>query len=110
SAVAIDEPASNQHAEYARKRRTTVGNIQLLRQTPTLLSPFHNPLFVRYVSHKLLRLLTPLCCLALLIASASLREPFYRAFFAGELFAFLAGGVGLRYRIPMLSFPAAFVL
>jgi cellulose synthase/poly-beta-1,6-N-acetylglucosamine synthase-like glycosyltransferase len=110
AAVALDEPATNQRAEYARKRRTMVGNIQLLRETPTLLSPVHNPLFLRYVSHKLLRLLTPVCCLGLLIASASLQGVLYRVFFATELLAFFAGAVGLRYRISALSLPAAFVL
>jgi cellulose synthase/poly-beta-1,6-N-acetylglucosamine synthase-like glycosyltransferase len=110
TAVAFDEPARNQRAEFARKRRTMVGNIQLLRTMPSLLLPIRNPLFARFVSHKLLRLLTPLCCFGLLIASASLHAPIYRTFFAAELLGFLAGAVGLRYRIPALSFPAAFVL
>jgi biofilm PGA synthesis N-glycosyltransferase PgaC len=110
AAIAVDEPSNNQRAEFARKRRTMVGNIQLLRAAPALLSPIHNPLFVRYFSHKLLRLLTPVCSVVLLLASGSLREPLYAAFFVAELTAFFAGVMGLRYRISVLSLPAAFVL
>ena len=110
SAIAVDQPAADQNAEFTRKRRTMVGNIQLLRALPTLLSPFHNPLFVRFVSHKLLRLLTPVCSLVVLIASLSLRQPLYTAFFAAELTAFVIGAIGLRYRFAVLSLPAAFVL
>jgi cellulose synthase/poly-beta-1,6-N-acetylglucosamine synthase-like glycosyltransferase len=109
-AVAFDVPSSDQKAEYARKRRTMVGNIQLIGVIPGLLSPFRNPLFMRFVSHKLLRLLTPFCFVALLFLSALLPGWAYRLFFAAELGFYLLGVVGLWVGVAALSVPAAFVL
>jgi len=109
-AVAFDVPARDQKAEYARKRRTMVGNIQLLGVIPGLLSPVRNPVFLRFVSHKLLRLLTPFCFVALLGLSAFLPGWPYRMFFAAELGLYLSGFVGLSVSVAALSVPAAFVL
>ena len=109
-ALAFDVPSRDQKAEYARKRRTMVGNIQLLGVIPGLLSPVRNPVFVRFVSHKLLRLLTPFCFVALLVLSALLPGWPYRLFFAAELGLYLSGFVGLSVRVAALSVPAAFVL
>lgn len=109
-AVAYDVPAGDQRAEYARKRRTMVGNLQLLRVLPGLLSPAGNPLFGRYVSHKLLRLLAPFCFIAMLVISATLAAPLYRAFFFAQLAVYLFGLLGLFVSTPLLSVPAAFVL
>jgi cellulose synthase/poly-beta-1,6-N-acetylglucosamine synthase-like glycosyltransferase len=109
-AIAFDEPSNDQKAEYARKRRTMVGNIQLIRAVPELLLPFHNPLFFRFVSHKLLRLLTPFCFVALLGVSAVLPGVFYGAFFLAELALYILGAVGLFVRVPALAIPSAFVL
>lgn len=109
-AIGYDVPARNQKAEYLRKRRTMVGNIQLLRALPEVLSPFHNPLFFRFVSHKLLRLLTPLFFMGMLVVSAMIPETFYRVLFAAELTLYVLGVVGLWVSLPGLSVPAAFVL
>lgn len=109
-ALAFDAPARDQKAEYARKRRTMVGNIQLLGVIPGLLSPFRNPLFMRFVSHKLLRLLTPFCFAALLVLSALLPGWPYRLFFAVELGLYVLGVLGLWVGAAVLSVPAAFVL
>ena len=109
-AVAFDVPAHDQQLEYARKRRTMVGNIQLVRALPALLNPIGNPIFFRFLSHKVLRLLTPFCFVGLLVASAFLPEPMYRAFFAAELALYAAGLVGMRVSLPALSVPSAFVL
>ena len=109
-ALAFDVPSRDQKAEYARKRRTMVGNIQLLGVIPGLLSPVHNPVFMRFVSHKLLRLLTPFCFVALLVTSALLPGWPYRMFFAAELGLYLSGALGLLVRLAALSVPAAFVL
>jgi cellulose synthase/poly-beta-1,6-N-acetylglucosamine synthase-like glycosyltransferase len=109
-AVAFDVPSGAQKAEYARKRRTMVGNIQLLGVIPGLLSPVRNPVFMRFFSHKLLRLLTPFCFVALLCLSAFLPGWPYRLFFAAELGLYLSGALGLRVSVAALSVPAAFVL
>lgn len=45
--------------EYRRKVRTLTGNIQLCLWLPSVLIPFHNPIWVQFLFHKLFRLLTP---------------------------------------------------
>ncbi len=109
-AVAFDVPSREQKAEFTRKRRTMVGNIQLLGVIPGLLSPIRNPLFMRFVSHKLLRLLTPFCFVALLGLSAIIPGWTYRTFFAAELGLYLLGALGLWVNLAALSVPSAFVL
>jgi hypothetical protein len=51
-------PASASN-EYRRKVRTQTGVLQLCRWMPRILSPFRNVLWLQFVAHKLLRLLTP---------------------------------------------------
>jgi hypothetical protein len=109
-AVGYDVPAVKQAAEFARKRRTMVGNIQLIRACPEILSPFRNPLFLRFVSHKLLRVLSPFCFVGVLAASATLHGTFYRTAFLAELAVYVMGVIGLAVRAPFLSIPSAVVL
>ena len=109
-AVAFDLPAHDQRLEYVRKRRTMVGNLQLLRAIPGLLSPRRNPLWFRFLSHKLLRVLSPFCFVGLLVTSALLPGALYLTFFVGALTLYLMGALGLVWRAPLLSIPSAFVL
>ncbi len=110
NALAFDTAANDETAEFRRKRRTMVGNIQLLITTPGLLSPLRNPLFARYVSHKVLRLITPFALVGMLVVSGVLGGPFYGALFFAQLGVYLLGTAGLFVRIPILSFASAFVL
>lgn len=71
-AVAWDRPSQSSAQERGRKLRTLAGNFQLVSIAPWLLVPGVNPAWLRFVSHKLLRLLSPWLLLALAIASASL--------------------------------------
>jgi cellulose synthase/poly-beta-1,6-N-acetylglucosamine synthase-like glycosyltransferase len=56
--------------EYRRKVRTLTGVIQLCVWLPQVLNPFRNPVWIQFICHKLLRLLTPYlitaCSLALI--------------------------------------------
>ena len=45
--------------EYRRKVRTLTGVIQLCAWLPVVLNPLKNPIWIQFVCHKLLRLLTP---------------------------------------------------
>lgn len=45
--------------EYHRKVRTLTGNLQVCAWLPGVLNPFKNPIWLQFVCHKLLRLLTP---------------------------------------------------
>jgi poly-beta-1,6-N-acetyl-D-glucosamine synthase len=76
-ARAWDCPDLGGGLEFARKVRTLSGNYQLVQLAPWVLSR-HNPVFLRFVSHKLLRLAVPFALAVMLIASAWLRAPFYR--------------------------------
>ena len=55
----MDVPFGSDETELARKVRTLTGNYQLLVAMPWLLNPGRNRVWVQFVSHKLLRLLTP---------------------------------------------------
>lgn len=110
TAIAYDIPANDQRQEYVRKRRTMVGNLQLVRALPALLSPRLNPLFVRFISHKLLRLAAPFCFVAMLLVSATVPDPIYRILFAAQLTLYAVGAIGLRFSLRALSVPSAFIL
>ncbi len=60
AARAFDWVAADAHHEFVRKVRTIAGNFQLLRREPWLLNPAGNRLWLQTVSHKALRLLSPL--------------------------------------------------
>jgi poly-beta-1,6-N-acetyl-D-glucosamine synthase len=72
AAVAWDTPSPSAAVESSRKRRTLAGNWQLLRLWPSLLLPFAHPLWWRFFSHKLLRLLMPFALLAALLSNLAL--------------------------------------
>jgi cellulose synthase/poly-beta-1,6-N-acetylglucosamine synthase-like glycosyltransferase len=110
AAVAVDHASEDSRREYFRKRRTMVGNLQLVRLMPELLHPTRNPLFIRFFSHKLLRLATPFLFLGMLLAAGVTPEAPYRWFFVLELSGYLLGIVGLVLHVPLLSIPSAFVM
>lgn len=68
-ATAWDRPSTASGAERRRKLRTLAGNFQLVALAPWLLVPGVNPAWLRFASHKLLRLLSPWLLLALAVAS-----------------------------------------
>lgn len=80
-AVAWDGTSQQPHEEQRRKIRTLAGNYQLIQLAPWLLLPWRNPLWFRFVSHKLLRLLAPWLLLALALSSAwlALRHALFAA-------------------------------
>lgn len=71
-AVALDRATERPEQEQARKLRTLAGNYQLLQLAPWLASPAANPIWFRFVSHKLLRLLAPWLMLVMLVTAAML--------------------------------------
>jgi poly-beta-1,6-N-acetyl-D-glucosamine synthase len=80
SAIARDRLFAEKGKEFSRKVRTLTGNYQLLRLSPWLLSPA-NPLFFRFLSHKLLRLVVPMLLVLMLLASGLVGGPVYRTIF-----------------------------
>ncbi len=71
-ARAWDRPSTEPAQEQRRKIRTLAGNFQLLQLAPWLLSPARNPLWFRFASHKLLRLLAPWLVLLLGVSATLL--------------------------------------
>ncbi|WP_426703025.1 glycosyltransferase family 2 protein [Rhodanobacter sp. Col0626] len=71
-ALAWDQPSQQPAEERRRKIRTLAGNYQLIQLAPWLLLPWSNPLWFRFVSHKLLRLLAPWLILLLGLSTAVL--------------------------------------
>ncbi len=59
-AVACDQVTTNASDELRRKARTIGGTFQLLARERWLLDPFRNRIWFQTISHKVLRLLSPL--------------------------------------------------
>ena len=59
AARAYETRATTDGNEYRRKVRTLTGVLQLCAWLPRTLTPLHNPVWAQFVTHKLLRLLTP---------------------------------------------------
>jgi len=77
-AVAYDTVSKDLKQERKRKLRTLAGNWQLLSLVPELLSPWKNPLWWRFISHKICRLIIPFLLPFLLAFSFMEQSLFYR--------------------------------
>lgn len=114
-AVAFDRLPPLAKAEYQRKVRTLVGNYQLIRLQPSLLVPWRNPVWLQFLSHKVLRLLSPWALLLLLGVTSSLDDiPYQRAAFLAQTgcYAYALMALDPRWgkRLPFGSAPAAFLV
>ena len=69
-ARAVDGRTFTARQEFRRKVRTLTGNVQLCAWLPGVLLPWRNPIWLQFVCHKLLRLLTPYLVLAIGLAMA----------------------------------------
>ena len=100
-AFTLPEAASVELTLYdasGRKVRTLAGNFQLVALAPWLLVPGLNPAWLRFVSHKLLRLLSP--WLLLLLAGASLA-------LAWQHWFYLLAAAGLAAFVLLVALAAA---
>jgi len=68
-AIAYDRLPDRPRDEFRRKVRTLSGNYQLAWLLPGSLLPWRNPVWLAWVSHKLLRLVVPWALLAMLAIS-----------------------------------------
>lgn len=92
-ALVWEPPAPTPAVESARKRRTLAGNWQLLALWPSLLVPGMHPLWWRFVSHKVLRLLMPFLLFAALCGNLVLlgQGAPWRALLALQCIAYAIG-------------------
>ena len=80
-AIAHDVFSKDLAGEKRRKIRTLLGNYQLLRLMPELVSVSRNPICVQFVSHKIFRLFVPFCFIALFVSSLIVRGFIYKLTF-----------------------------
>lgn len=100
-AVAFDEPSQSPGQEAIRKRRTIAGAAQLVRLYPRWLLPWRNPIWLRFVSHKLLRLASPLLlagAFASNVALAADKSPLDVSLLAMQAWFYLAAAVGWMFQ------------
>lgn len=71
-ALAYDRLPEKPRDEFRRKVRTLAGNFQVLRMLPASLLPWKNPVWLQWVSHKLLRLVVPWALIVLLVSNVVL--------------------------------------
>jgi poly-beta-1,6-N-acetyl-D-glucosamine synthase len=115
AARAYDSAAASSREEFTRKVRTIAGNFQLFARERWLLSPFRNRLWAQTVSHKMLRLASPLFLLVAFAANTALLDvAMYRWTLAAQVLFYAAalGGYLLRdaRRVPLLTVPYVFCL
>ena len=103
AARAYDLSTVSPEVEFERKRRTLMGNYELFFETPGLLLPWRNPIFVQLLSHKAGRLIVPYCLAAMLISNCFLLHGLYSFLFAGQLAWYLLACVGWVISVSNLS-------
>lgn len=116
NARAYDIPSASSDRERRRKVRTIAGNYQLVQILPSLLSPLHNPLWVQFLSHKILRLVVPFFLLGAFVSNFSLAQfsVGYRLLFAGQVALYAAALLGVllpaAQKLRLIRVPATFLL
>jgi poly-beta-1,6-N-acetyl-D-glucosamine synthase len=93
-AIVRDAFSTRKGTEFSRRVRTLTGNFQLVRIAPWLVSP-RNPLLFRFVSHKLLRLVSPFLMLVIFVASAYSDAWFYKAVLGLQVLLYLCFGLSV---------------
>ncbi len=91
-AVSVEVASTTVAGEAIRRRRINIGNVQQLVVLRNLLNPRQGKIAFQFISHKLLRLLSPLFLLLLLITAALAGGPLYHTFFVLQL---IFHGLGL---------------
>lgn len=98
-AIAYDQAPVSAAVEFRRKVRTIAGNFQLFAREPWMLSPLQNRIWLQTVSHKGLRLLSPLGLATAFAANVALLDD---PFFVGTLIAqsafYAAAAIGVAVR------------
>ena len=108
AARAYDSASATGHHEFVRKVRTIAGTFQLLARERWVFDPFRNAVWFETMSHKALRLATPLLLVVVFAANVTLLDlPAYRVAMAAQLLFYLAALAGCLY--PRTRRPIALV-
>jgi poly-beta-1,6-N-acetyl-D-glucosamine synthase len=97
-ALAYDVVPSNYKAEFSRKVRTLAGNYQAISLCPGLLLPWRNRLFFQFISHKICRLIAPLCMILLLLANFWLRSGWLELLLLAQIAGYGLALIGWGFR------------
>lgn len=73
-AHAYDVAPSDSNREWFRKVRTLAGNWQLMSIRPIFFNPIKNPVWLQFISHKIMRLSLPFCLLTAFLTSYLMLE------------------------------------
>jgi cellulose synthase/poly-beta-1,6-N-acetylglucosamine synthase-like glycosyltransferase len=113
TARAFDPQTLDPEREQRRKRRTLVGNFQMLERYPAWMLPWKNRLWCQLICHKYLRLLVPWLLIAVACLSAlAPKTPLITLLITGQVVAYtcaLAGCLLPHFRSRFLTVPAGFV-
>lgn len=95
-AIAWDRPSETLEKEATRKRRTIAGAVQLMLHHPSWLLPWKNPIWFEYVSHKIMRLGSPILLLVCLASHLPLvqTDVVYFWLFVGHAFFYYSAFAG----------------
>lgn len=116
SAVAFDVPSSSRSREQRRKIRTIAGNYQLAMLRPALLNPLQNPIWMQFVSHKLMRLVVPFFLLFALVSNFALAGEYYgyQVLLLIQLMLYIVALLGVllpaAQRVRLIRIPTTFLL
>jgi cellulose synthase/poly-beta-1,6-N-acetylglucosamine synthase-like glycosyltransferase len=103
-AVAYDVISKDANQEKRRKIRTLVGNYQLVKLMPKVISPVKNPVWFRYLSHKLFRLFTPFLFFSMVLSAFMSTGFLYRLVMIVCLLVILLAVLGAKlFYIPFLG-------
>lgn len=112
-AVAVDPLPFSEASEQRRKPRTMAGNFQMLFRYPDFLNPFKHRLAWQIISHKYLRLLSPILLAICLEANFQLLGEVYlaRVMFVAQIILYVIGICGLLgSKLPgKLGYPTTFL-
>ncbi|MCM0083339.1 glycosyltransferase family 2 protein [Geomonas sp. Red32] len=97
---AFDQLSLAIEQEWVRKVRTLAGSLQLLGFYPPLCTPWGSPLWWRFLSHKVFRVLIPFALVAMLAGSWLAKGTFYHAAFWFQFLGYLLALGG--YLVPPL--------
>jgi poly-beta-1,6-N-acetyl-D-glucosamine synthase len=95
SAVAYDAVSKDASQEWTRKVRTLAGNWQLLTLHPGLAVPILNPLWCRFMSHKIFRLLVPIALVVMLVSGLLVGRGIYQIATLAQLLFYSISLAGL---------------
>ncbi len=114
-AVVIERESTNLNGEFQRRIRINVGNFQMIYVLRSLLNPRRGRVALQFISHKVLRTISPAFILLLPVACLLAEAPFYLFMLKLQAIFYLIGVLGylqefFGLRIKYLYMPFYFLM